>query len=142
MTSADNKFFEAYKQLEQKCNEIYSAKSGVSEYIADMERQRDFARNLPDFERDYKNLKHLRWIRNQIAHGAGGGTVCKKEDYEALKDFYARLLKGNDPLARIKMSKRAAKGGRRNGTGNAIFFLIFAAVIFAFILIAVVLVSR
>ena len=79
MTALDNKFFEEYKKLESACNGIYSSKRGVSEYINDMERYS--AAGIADvsgWERDCKSLKHLRWVRNQIAHSPSSGSVCKK----------------------------------------------------------------
>ncbi len=141
MTALDNKFFEAYKLLEERCNEIYSAKSGVSEYIADMERHMSLAASA-DFERTYKSLKHLRWLRNQIAHNASGGSFCKKEDYDALKGFYTELLRGEDPLTRLKAAKKRTAAGRKKENGGSVWFLAFGILITVFILIAIAIVSR
>lgn len=141
MTPTDNKFFEAYKLLEERCNEIYSAKSGVSEYIADMERHMSVAASA-DFEREYKALKHLRWLRNQIAHSASGEAFCKKEDIEALKSFYNRLLRGEDPLSRLKAAKGRKTAGRKTENDGSVWFFVCGILITVFIIIAIAVVSR
>ena len=53
---------------------------------------------VPYWENDYKQLKRMRWIRNQIAHD-NGAVECEPSDLDRLKDFHNRLLKQQDSLA-------------------------------------------
>lgn len=147
MTALDNKFFEEYKMLDKLCKEIYSAQNGVSEYISDMETQLNAGSEaIPDFEKDYKTLKHLRWVRNQIAHTPAADAICKKEDFAALKKFYGRILKGEDPLIKLKVQRTKKRGHTRrkyekSGENSRYFFIIFIATLI-FLIIAVLLISR
>lgn len=69
MGPQDNEFFEEYKRLEHLCSDMYSCKNGVSQYIEDMESRSPRETSLiSSWYTDYKLLKHLRWIRNRIAH--------------------------------------------------------------------------
>jgi type VI protein secretion system component VasF len=50
----------------------------------------------------------LRHVRNQIAHSAESSS-CTKEDLDRLKNFYARLLHGEDALSvysRLRTAKQ------------------------------------
>ncbi len=115
MKKCDNEFFEAFKRLEARCGEIYSCTSGVSAYIGDMEKNAEAGRRrVADYDARYKTLKHLRWVRNQIAHAASEDAVSTAEDLDALKAFTADLLAGRDP---ISLTKKAAK--RAAGTSSA-----------------------
>ncbi len=142
MTALDNKFFEEYKRLESACNGIYSSKRGVSEYINDMERYSAAGiAGVSGWERDCKSLKHLRRVRNLIAHRPSCCSDCKYEDLEALNGFYSRLLKRDDPLSRLK------RAGRRNTKRcrqkeNAVYFLTAFIITAIFIIAAIVLIAR
>ena len=48
----------------------------------------------------YKMLKHLRWIRNQIAHGEQQAEIVA-DDLIELKNFHDQLLNVKDPLAMV-----------------------------------------
>ena len=61
-------FMNSYKQLENLCNEIYHDSHGVSSYIDDMTNLSLDLRYIPDRNDDLKQLKHYRWVRNQIVH--------------------------------------------------------------------------
>ena len=45
------------------------------------------------WDADYKQLKHFRWLRNQLAHEVGtlNADFCTEEDLALLKKFYSRI---------------------------------------------------
>ena len=91
----DDEFFEEYKRLDRICADMYSARRGVSEYIADMESRpiRETYRIIT-WDHDYKQLKHLRWIRNRIAHESDTCQICSISDIQDIQNFYNRILSG------------------------------------------------
>lgn len=92
-------FMSAYKHLDRLCRDINGI--GVTGYIEDMERNHIGAFRVSGWDNDYKQLKHYRWIRNQIAHEnyADEDTLCEPKDAEWLDEFYDRIIKQTDPLA-------------------------------------------
>ena len=66
MIELNIEFQEEYKRLDSPCKDIFYSKDGVSEYIRQMESVAFADRRFyADWEKDYKLLKHLSWIRNQ-----------------------------------------------------------------------------
>ena len=61
-------FMNAYKRLEKLCSDMYGTVHGISAYIDDMVNCPHGARIVPDWAHDLKQLKHYRWVRNQIVH--------------------------------------------------------------------------
>ena len=114
MQPADNKFFEAYKHLDKICSEMYACQNGVSEYIAQMERKSYFGQAyVPSWDADYKTLKHIRWVRNRIAHDADMDQISKPHDLEFTRDFYNRIFSGSDPLTLLRKAIAAQNQLRR-----------------------------
>lgn len=110
MKKADNAFFEAFKELETLCGEIYSCRSGVSEYILDMENNMsEGERKIGNWVNDYKTLKHLRWVRNKIAHEAGDIQISEDQDLDAVCAFRDRVIRGKDPITLLTRARKAAK---------------------------------
>ncbi|MBR1444158.1 MAG: hypothetical protein IJ583_11590 [Firmicutes bacterium] len=110
MEDVDNRFFEEYKWLNKICSEIFSCNNGVSEYISEMEKENSFFKyKLSTWDIDYKELKHLRRIRNKIAHDVTGVQFSKEEDIESVKKFYERIINGDDPLTQIRKAEEAAR---------------------------------
>ena len=106
MGPLDNEFFEEYKRLDWLCSDMYSCKNGVSRYIEDMEsRSRREASSILVWYTDYKLLKHLRWIRNRIAHETDNYQISSESDLQNMRDFYERILSGQDPIALLEKSK-------------------------------------
>lgn len=98
-------FQEEYKSLDKLCKECYSSTDGVSEYIRQMETQPYSVRKfIVSWEDDYRTLKHVRWIRNQLAHEPNtlNSEICKKEDLDFVKKFYDRIMDSTDPLTQIR----------------------------------------
>ncbi len=109
MSNLNYIFFEEFKHLEKLCREIYQSNSGVSDYINDMENvsAKDY-RNIKDWERDLKQLKRLRKIRNTLAHveGAFSENICTQNDIDWLKEFYKRIMKQTDPIALLRQNSK------------------------------------
>lgn len=103
MQALDNEFFEAYKCLDRLCSDMYGCRNGINQYIEDMERASHLEQlAIPSWERAYKSLKHLRWIRNQIAHDSGQVQICEEYDIQDVDDFYDSIMSGRDPLSQLR----------------------------------------
>lgn len=101
-------FQETYKRLDRLCKDYLSSNEGVSEYIRQMENTAWIDRRyVVSWEADYKQLKHVRWVRNQLAHEVGTleAGICTTDDLNYIKDFYNRILNGNDPFTLIRKAK-------------------------------------
>lgn len=104
MIGLNVKFQEEYKRLDALCKDIFSSNDGVSRYIYEMENTySQYIRLIFNWDSVYKQLKHLRWIRNQLAHEIGAFEValCTEDDIEWLTDFYNSILERTDPLAKL-----------------------------------------
>ena len=101
-------FINSYKRLEKLCNEIYDSNHGVSAYIDDMARLTSASFYVFNWNDDLKQLKHYRWIRNQIAHepNCTEENMCEYGDAQRIDDFYDRIMNQSDPLA---MYRKATK---------------------------------
>ena len=60
-----------------------------------------YALTVDSWDYDYKMLKHVRWVRNNIAHG-NGSSECSENDIKYVKDFYQRIMQQKD---RHKLSR-------------------------------------
>ncbi len=101
-------FQEEYKRLDRLCKDYFRSSEGVSEYIRQMESTPcSNRRYVYTWEDDYKQLKHVRWVRNQLAHEVGtlDSDICTEEDLEWIKSFYTRIINGNDPFTVIRKAK-------------------------------------
>ena len=105
MNEIDNTFFEEYKRLDNLCMDLLSSKSGVSEYISQMETSRFGQYYIPSWDNDYRTLKHLRWVRNRIAHDTMGGTISDEADLTMVRDFYERIFSGEDPFTQLRKAQ-------------------------------------
>lgn len=93
-------FIQAYKRLEKLCGEIYG-EGRISAYIETMENTPQGAYTVNGWQEDLKQLKHYRWVRNQIAHSPDctEENMCVFSDTEWVIDFYNRIMDQTDPLA-------------------------------------------
>lgn len=115
MQPADNEFFEEYKHLDKLCGDMYSCRNGISEYIDQMDNKSYKGSPLiPSWNSDYKMLKHIRWVRNQIAHDSGAYQVSESEDLEFVRNFYDRIFSGQDPLTLLRKEEEKAAARRKN----------------------------
>lgn len=114
MKKLEIEFFDEFRKVESILNERFDCKSGVSEYINRMtEKQSSGEKKVPTWKDDFKTLKHLRWVRNQIAHNSDAEDICKKEDLKDIKEFHKTLDLGKDPLSLIARKKKAVKQGSK-----------------------------
>lgn len=115
MQPADNEFFEEYKHLDSLCSDMYSCRNGISEYIDQMDsKSHQGSPLIPSWNSDYKMLKHVRWVRNQIAHDSGAYQVSEPEDLEFVRNFYDRIFSGQDSLTLLRKEEEKAAERRKN----------------------------
>ena len=99
MNKVETELFEEFKSVDSICRDMYSAQYGVTAYIEHMEMTPMSVRyKVAGWENDHKTLKHIRWVRNQLAH-ENGYVECTDADVNWLRDFHSRLLNQTDPLA-------------------------------------------
>lgn len=102
MQATDQAFFEAYKRLDRLCSDAFSCRNGVTAYIDEMNRCSPRGRRLvPGWEQDLSTLWTLRRLRNRMAHELDTDGLCTEADVSEAEKFHARVLSGNDPLARL-----------------------------------------
>lgn len=116
MRDLNIEFQEQYKRLDKLCREMYSFGEGVSAYIQDMENTPYTEQcTVYNWESIYKELKHARWMRNQLAHDISIDTdFSEQSDIEFVKRFYESIMNGSDPLACAYKAKQAAMQKRNS----------------------------
>ena len=114
MEAQNIELFEAFKQLDRLCKEIYAQDKGVTAYIEDMQRQND-GWQVAGWQRDLERLKEVRHLRNQLAHDpyAFQEDLCAPADVQYVKEFYQRILSGRDPLTQLATLRRARQNASR-----------------------------
>ena len=100
MDAIQIELLEEYKYVDAICRDMFGAEKGVSAYIEQLDETPMTVRYwITEWNDEYRQLKHIRWLRNQIAHSTG--TVdCTQSDLEWLKGFHNRLLTQQDILAK------------------------------------------
>ena len=100
-------FIDSYKRLEKLCSEIYNDNHGISSYIDEMISTPIGARYVPGWDDDLKQLKHYRWVRNQIVHepGCTEADMCEPDDAEWINNFHSRIMTASDPLAQYRKAR-------------------------------------
>jgi hypothetical protein len=100
-------YIDLYKKVDRFIRDANGAVEGVTLYIEQMEKDRfNGSIYVETWDDDLKMLKRLRWIRNQLSHEADfDSDICKKTDYDWLKDFYDRLMSASDPTAMLYKAK-------------------------------------
>lgn len=100
-------FLEAYKSLDELCKQILSSDKGISKYIDEMNYERQGHMIVTCWEKDYKQLKKMRWIRNQLVHETNSfqDKLVDVEDIEWLKNFRTRILECTDPFSLLYQSR-------------------------------------
>lgn len=94
-------FIESYKHLEKLCGEIMNNDRRISAYIDEMENTTRGTYLVPGWNDDLRQLKHYRWVRNQIAHepDCTESNMCQPSDTIWLDNFHSRIMNQTDPLA-------------------------------------------
>ena len=70
-------FIESYKHLEKLCGEVLNDDRRISAYIDEMINTPRGSYLVRGWDDDLKQLKHYRWVRNQIAHEPDGKTCLR-----------------------------------------------------------------
>lgn len=142
MKKADITFFEEYKKLDKLCGDKYSFEKGISGYIEKMESiYREGEDDVSVWKCEYKMLKHLRWVRNQIAHTASTERICEKEDIKQVRALYGRMMRNKDALAlyekahkiRSRVKSKTRKGADENFRYKLFFAIIVLSLMVAFV---------
>ena len=104
-------FQEAYKRLDKLCKECFASKDGVSEYIRIMESEYLGEKYVSTWKSDLKELKHVRWVRNQLSHEVGTlqSDICSQNDLNYIECFYKNIMERKDPLTLLRIAKAAEK---------------------------------
>lgn len=108
MLTLNLEFQEEYKRLDRLCKDYLSSTEGVSEYIRQMESTPLYDRRYVfTWDDDYKQLKHARWVRNQLAHEVGtlNSDIFTEDDLDWVQCFYNRIMNGSDPFTVIRKAK-------------------------------------
>lgn len=100
------RLLDEYKTIDKICKDKFLSQSGVNQYIAEMERNFSYGRYvISSWNDDYYKLKHIRWLRNKIAHESDA-TDCNWDDIAWLKEFHSRLVNRQDSLALLAKFNR------------------------------------
>lgn len=116
-------FFDEYKSLDRLCKDILESENGVTEYIERMEREERGKMIVADWDRDYKKLKSMRYLRNRIAHedGINESDVCSPSDTSWVMEFQDRIMAEEDPLTVLynyDASQKKEKAGSKKEADN------------------------
>ena len=101
-------FIESYKHLDKICGEVLNDDRRISAYIDEMINTPRGSYLVRGWDDDLKQLKHYRWIRNQIAHepNCTEENMCEYGDAQWIDDFYDRIMNQSDPLAMYRKATR------------------------------------
>ena len=99
-------FFDEFKKLDNILKDIYrensEGKLGITLYLCDMDNNfSQGSKKIMGWEADYKRLKHIRHIRNELAHSniSLSDEICSKEDIDFVRDFRNRIINQADPIS-------------------------------------------
>lgn len=94
-------FMDSYKHLEKLCGEVQNDAQKITAYINEMESKPQGSYLVKGWDNDLKQLKHYRWIRNQIVHdfNCTEENMCNSADTDWIDKFYNRIMNQTDPLA-------------------------------------------
>ena len=102
MDAIQIEFLDEYKYVDKICREMFDAEKGVTTYIEQLDETPMTARYwITEWNDEYRQIKHVRWLRNQIAHSTGY-VECTQSELDWLKDFHNRLLTQQDLLAKAR----------------------------------------
>lgn len=100
-------FLEEYKSLDELCKQILSSDRGISTYIDEMDQESQGYIKVDCWEKDYKRLKKMRYIRNQLVHETNSfqDDLVNIEDIEWIKTFRSRIMECKDPFSLLYQSR-------------------------------------
>lgn len=100
-------FLETYKSLDELCKQTLSSDKGISKYIEEMNYESQGHMRVVGWEKDYRQLKKMRWIRNRLVHETNSfeENIVNREDVEWLKNFRTRIMQCTDPFSLLYQSR-------------------------------------
>lgn len=102
MDAIQIELLEEYKYVDVICRDMLGAEKGVTAYIEQLDETPMTVRYwITEWNNEYRQLKHIRWLRNQIVHSTRN-VECTQSDLDWLKDFHNRLLTQQDLLAKAR----------------------------------------
>ena len=139
MRVIESRFLDLYKKTDALCADRLGGKNGMTDYIKKMGCA-DIGKTarVPEWRQTYNMLKHLRGVRNKIAHESGD-SQCSSDDIVSLEEFYGRLSRRKDPLSLIgegkasKKRRRKKNAGARKWIAALVFIIIIAILILLFL---------
>lgn len=152
MNYLNYEFFDEFKALDNLCRDVYGKsadnKLGVTMYIDAMDKAASMgAHTVPEWSSDYRMLKRVRHIRNELAHSRSSfsSIECTREDVEFVRSFKERMLSSTDPISVLRKQIAARRQvtrstpyrhARSSGMGCLVYIvalLAIAACIIAFL---------
>ena len=102
MDAIQIEYLEEYKYVDNICRDMLGVEKGVTAYIEQLDETPATVRYwITEWNDEYRQLKHIRWLRNQIAHSTEY-VECTQSDLDWLKGFHNRLLTQQDLLAKAR----------------------------------------
>jgi len=109
-----------YKYVDKICREMFGTEKGVTTYIEQLDETPVTVRYwITEWNNEYRQLKHIRWLRNQIVHSTGY-VECTQYDLDWLKDFHNRLLTQQDLLAKARRVIKESQIQRQQQLANTV----------------------
>lgn len=100
MDAIQIELLEEYKYVDSICRDMLDTEKGVTAYIEQLDETPMTVRYwITEWNDEYRQLKHIRWLRNQIAHSTEN-VECTQSDLDWLKGVHNRLLTQQDLLAK------------------------------------------
>lgn len=100
MDTIQTELLEDFRHVNAICRDMLSIEKGVAAYIEQLDEIPMTVRYwITEWNDEYRQLKHIRWLRNQIVHSTGS-IECSQSDLDWLKGFHNRLLTQQDLLAK------------------------------------------
>lgn len=131
MRKIEIEFMDLYKDTDNLCKEVFSYDKGITDYINAMkDNDKKGSATLSYWKDELKTLKHLRWLRNKIAHESGDSD-CEPNDLQDLKKFRNRLKNRTDVLSQLQKQETKKK---ETITRKLVLSLIIGVLVLAVIL--------
>ena len=120
MDAIQIELLEEYKYVDAICRDMLGAEKGVTAYIEKLDETPVTVRYwITEWNNEYRQLKHIRWLRNQIVHSTGY-VECTQSDLDWLKDFHNRLLAQQDLLAKARRVIKESQIQRQQQLANTV----------------------
>ena len=138
MTELENRFFEEYKRLDILIKKKLGKEDGVSGYIEDMIRKYGTSPANYYSRQMLNELKHIRWVRNNIAH-FDGDSECEESDITIANYYYNLICNDEDPLAKVFVQQSTKTSNQSVPSSTTKDFFIWILVIFMIIILIIIL---